>query len=83
MTGFFTFGTVSFFVVAYTIAFEGRAYSRTLGPDVARTYTTCGAWTAAIWLVYPIIWGVCEGGNVISSDSEAIAYGILDLLAKR
>ncbi|KIV88828.1 hypothetical protein PV10_08466 [Exophiala mesophila] len=80
--GFFTFGTVSFFVVAYTIAFEGRTYSRALGSDISRTYTTCGAWTAAIWLVYPIIWGVCEGGNVISSDAEAIAYGILDLLAK-
>ena len=26
--------------------------------------------------------GVCEGGNVITPDSEAIFYGILDLLAK-
>lgn len=32
--------------------------------------------------LYPIAWGLCEGGNVISSDSEAIFYGILDVLAK-
>ena len=32
--------------------------------------------------LYPIAWGVCEGGNVIAPDSEAIFYGILDLLAK-
>lgn len=31
---------------------------------------------------YPIAWGLSEGGNVIASDSEAIFYGILDLLAK-
>ena len=27
-------------------------------------------------------WGVSEGGNVIAPDSEAIFYGVLDLLAK-
>jgi bacteriorhodopsin len=35
-----------------------------------------------IWILYPIAWGVCEGGNVIPPDSEAIFYGILDLLSK-
>ena len=33
-------------------------------------------------MLYPIAWGVCEGGNVISPDSEAVFYGILDLIAK-
>lgn len=42
----------------------------------------CGSLTAVLWILYPIAWGVCEGGNVISPDSEAIFYGILDLLAK-
>lgn len=35
-----------------------------------------------LWFLYPIAWGLCEGGNLISPDSEAIFYGILDLLAK-
>ncbi|KAF9770771.1 hypothetical protein IL306_011641 [Fusarium sp. DS 682] len=29
-----------------------------------------------------IFYGVCEGGNLIAPDSEAVFYGILDLIAK-
>lgn len=29
-------------------------------------------------MLYPICWGISEGGNVISPDSEFIFYGILD-----
>lgn len=59
----------------------------------------CGSLTAFLWILYPIAWGVSEGGNgtlshthsipsysqvytVIAPDSEAVFYGILDLLAK-
>jgi bacteriorhodopsin len=35
-----------------------------------------------LWLLYPIAWGVSEGGNVISPLKEMIFYGILDILAK-
>jgi bacteriorhodopsin len=38
--------------------------------------------TAVLWTLYPITWGLCEGGNYISPDSQAIFYGILDVLAK-
>lgn len=80
--GFFVFGCVAFFFVAYTVVFEGRAHARALGNDVLKTYTICGVWTIGLWFLYPIAWGVSEGGNVIASDSEAIFYGILDILAK-
>lgn len=33
-----------------------------------------------IWVLYPIAWGLSEGGNVIQPDSEAVFYGILDLI---
>jgi bacteriorhodopsin len=29
-------------------------------------------------MLYPVCWGLSEGGNVISPDSEFIFYGILD-----
>lgn len=35
-----------------------------------------------LWFLYPIAWGLSEGGNVIGSDGEAIFYGVLDILAK-
>lgn len=80
--GFFVFGCAAFLFVAYTVVFEGRAYAKALGNDINRTYTICGVWTIALWFLYPIAWGLSEGGNVISSDGEAIFYGILDMLAK-
>ena len=35
-----------------------------------------------LWTLYPIAWGVCEGGNLVAPDSEAVFYGILDIMAK-
>lgn len=80
--GFYTFGCVAFLFVAWTVVFEGRTHAKALGADIAKTYTLCGVWTIFLWFLYPIAWGVSEGGNVIPSDSEAVFYGILDLLAK-
>ncbi|ODQ67777.1 family A G protein-coupled receptor-like protein [Nadsonia fulvescens var. elongata DSM 6958] len=31
-------------------------------------------------MLYPICWGLSEGGNVIQPDSEAAFYGVLDVL---
>lgn len=33
-------------------------------------------------MLYPIAWGLCEGGNVISPNDEAVFYGCLDMIAK-
>lgn len=60
----------------------GRQYATSLGADISRTYTICGVWTIFLWFLYPIAWGICEGGNVVSSDSEAVFYGVLDIMAK-
>jgi bacteriorhodopsin len=80
--GFYTFGLVAFFFVAYNIIFEGRSHARALGADINKAFTITGAWLIGLWLLYPIAWGVSEGGNVISPDSEAIFYGVIDILAK-
>ena len=80
--GYFVFGCVAFFFVAYTVVFEGRAHARALGNDILKVYTLCGVWTIGLWFLYPIAWGLCEGANVIPSDSEAVWYGVLDILAK-
>lgn len=66
----------------YVLVFEARRNAFRLGADVHRVYTSCGAVFAFVWLLYPIAWGVSEGGNVISPDSEGVFYGILDIIAK-
>lgn len=30
--------------------------------------------------MYPLVWGLCEGGNVLSPTGEMVWYGILDLI---
>lgn len=80
--GFFVFGCAAFLVVVYIVGFEGRQYAKALGTDIHRTYLTCGVWTLGLWCLYPIAWGLSEGGNVIASDSEMIFYGVLDFCAK-
>lgn len=80
--GYFVFGNFAFFFVAWTVTWTARKHAAALGSDVSRTYLICGVWTIFLWFLYPIAWGLSEGGNVISSDSEAIFYGVLDIMAK-
>lgn len=80
--GYFAFGCAAFLFVVYTLVIDGRSHARALGGSISRTYNICGVLTIFVWFLYPIAWGVAEGGNVIHPDSEAIFYGILDLIAK-
>jgi bacteriorhodopsin len=80
--GYFTFGCAALLYIVYQLAWEARIHANHIGSDVGRTFLSCGTLTLVLWCVYPIAWGVCEGANIISPDSEAIFYGILDLLAK-
>jgi bacteriorhodopsin len=80
--GYYAFGCVAMSMVFWNLAWTGRKHASALGPDIHRVYLLCGVWTFFIWLLYPVSWGLCEGGNVIWPDSETIFYGVLDLCAK-
>ena len=80
--GYFVFATVALIGIAYNVVYVGLRHSRALGPTVNRTFLMCGVWTIFLWFIYPIAWGLSEGGNIISPDSEAVFYGVLDILAK-
>jgi len=80
--GYFVFAMFALFFIAYNVVLVGRAHAGSINANVGKTYTLCGAWTIFLWFLYPIAWGLSEGGNVISPDSEAVFYGILDILAK-
>ncbi|KAL6712539.1 hypothetical protein ACN47E_000416 [Coniothyrium glycines] len=80
--GYFAFGCFALFYILYHLAWESRRNAARFGTDVAKCFLYCGSLTSLLWTLYPIAWGLCEGGNVISPDSEAVFYGILDFLAK-
>lgn len=80
--GYFVFGCVALVYIVYQLVWESRRHAKLFGRDVERTFLMCGSLTSFLWILYPVAWGLCEGGNVIAPDSEAVFYGILDFLAK-
>ncbi|KAI0474617.1 bacteriorhodopsin [Xylaria cf. heliscus] len=80
--GFWTFGMAALFFIAYELLYDARRHANVLGGDPKRTFWACGIWLLLLWFLYPVSWGLCEGGNVIHPDSEAIFYGILDVMSK-
>lgn len=80
--GFWTFGMAAFFFVVYELLWDARRHANHLGGYPLEAYRTCGVYLVFIWFLYPIAWGLSEGGNMIHPDSEAVFYGILDILAK-
>ena len=80
--GFYTFAMAAFFFVVWSLLWEGRRHATAFGGPIKNTYYACGVLTIGIWFLYPIAWGVSEGGNVIHQDSDAVYYGVLDIIAK-
>lgn len=71
--GFFTFGCVAMLWVFYVLMFTARKSAAVLGSDYVKAYTLSATVLAVLWFVYPIIWGVADGGNVITPTSEMVA----------
>ncbi|KAF1947259.1 putative opsin-like protein [Clathrospora elynae] len=79
---YFAFGCFALVYIVYQLVWESRIHARAYGRDVERVFTMCGSLTTVLWILYPVAWGLSEGGNVIAPDSEAVFYGVLDFLAK-
>lgn len=76
--GFFVFGVVTLIYVVYALLIKGLDSRLVANKPV---YSLAAGYTAFIWLIYPICWGLSEGSNAITVTSEMIFYGILDLFA--
>lgn len=70
--GYFTFAMLALFYILYHLCFASLKHASFYGADVRGVFLRCGALTSVLWLLYPIAWGVSEGGNVISTNGEAI-----------
>jgi len=80
--GFFTFAVAALFYIWYHVAFPSRGSAKFLGSGVGGGFRTHSLGLMFVWGLYPICWGLSEGGNVISSNGEMVFYGILDLITK-
>lgn len=80
--GYYVIFVVTLFGVIYNLLWSGRRYAAHFGGAISRTYLSVAAWVSFMWLIYPISWGVSEGGNVIGVVGEMVFYGVLDVVTK-
>ena len=80
--GYYTFGCVAMFYVFWVIYGPGLKSAAHLGDDFKKAYLQSALVLTILWTLYPVAWGLADGGNVISPDGEMVFYGVLDLLAK-
>jgi bacteriorhodopsin len=76
--GFFAYGTIAYGLVALCTFTEGLAGARRVG--VQRDYLILAGWLNLLWLLYPIAWGVSDGGNKIGVTAGFVFFGVLDIL---
>lgn len=78
--GYYGFWIWCWLLIGYSLIWAPRRYATALGRDIRIVHSVTGGWIWLLWGLYPICWGVSEGGNIIPPDSEFIFYGILDCL---
>jgi bacteriorhodopsin len=70
------------FYIVWALFGPARTSAGALGPAYKKEFTSSAALLSFLWFLYPIAWGLSDGGAAIHPDSEMIFYGILDVLAK-
>ncbi|PSR81063.1 hypothetical protein EW026_g4258 [Hermanssonia centrifuga] len=78
--GFFVLGVAALAYIWAVLLGHGPRSTFNAGGGVRSGYIRGAGFVALLTMIYPIAWGCCEGGNVVSPTGEMIWYGILDLL---
>ncbi|KAL5366245.1 hypothetical protein BJX96DRAFT_180558 [Aspergillus floccosus] len=76
--GFFAFGTFAWLILAMSTINESREAAQLLG--IGKDYIILSGWTNLLWIIYPVAWGLTDGGNRIGVTGSSIFFGVLDVL---
>ncbi|KZS89966.1 family A G protein-coupled receptor-like protein [Sistotremastrum niveocremeum HHB9708] len=80
--GWYAFACIFLVYILYTLLWTGRQSARIQSSQVFRLFNMLTLWTVLLWIAYPIIFALSEGTGMISPSAEAIAYAVVDVLAK-
>jgi len=80
--GFFVLALVSYILLAWQMLGVARGHANRLDATTHKTFSTLAAWLIGLMALYFIAWGVSEGGNRITNDSEVVFYAVLDVLSQ-
>ena len=56
------------------LLFCGMRSAMARGGGISKVYAGLAAYLSVLWWGYPIVWGLAEGANVISSDAEVTLF---------
>jgi bacteriorhodopsin len=76
--GFFAFGTFAYIILAMSTLNESRESAEVLG--IGRDYMILSGWINLLWMLYPVAFGLSDGGCIIGVTGSFVFFGILDLL---
>src|SRR3954471_20909343 len=76
--GFFAFGTFAYFLLSASLLYTGSITAKRVG--ILKQYWLVSGWLVFVWMLYPIAWGVDDGGNKIGVTQGFIFFGVLDVL---
>ena len=76
--GFFAFGTLAWLVLAMSTINESHEAAALHG--IGRDYRLLSVFVNALWVLYPIAFGLSDGGNVIGVTGSLIFFGVLDVM---
>jgi bacteriorhodopsin len=76
--GFFAFGALAHIFLALSTLQHGVTSANRVG--IKRDYFGLAGWVNFLWLLYPLVWGLTDGGNYLGVVAGFIWFGILDIL---
>lgn len=80
--GYFAGATAAEFYIWFVLFGPALSTAGAIGVQYKKSHTLSAGLLSFLWLLYPIAWGLADGGSVITPDSEMIFYGVLDVIAK-
>merc|ERR1712054_164010 len=79
---FWLFGMCMFMPILSALLGGLKASAATKSAAVQGVFNKIAPLTAISWAAYPVVWLAAEGSGKITADQEAMAYTILDIIAK-
>ncbi|XHG03441.1 hypothetical protein AWENTII_006748 [Aspergillus wentii] len=76
---YFGYGAVPWAGVTYLVMRTGYQHISGKHPTRRGRYLVCAVFCMSLFLMYGVVWGLSEGGNVVSVDVEGLLYGLADL----
>ncbi|ORX38160.1 hypothetical protein BD324DRAFT_577895 [Kockovaella imperatae] len=78
----FTVSCIGFLVIWYVLITGGLRASKHRPSKTRGLFVLLSIMTFILWAAYPVVFALTEGANMVSVNTEVIAYAVLDVSAK-